>query len=514
MMLIQARARGPEKARMWSRWVSLVAIAAVGCGGPAYQAAKNGTAGTGGTAGAGGAGGSTPERDAAAGDTGEPRRPNVLVLLTDDQRADTVHALGNSLIHTPTMDRLVRAGTSFTQASCQGGIVGAVCVTSRASLMTGRTINHLQGAGDIIPPEHTTLPELLRKAGYFTFATGKWHNDRAAWIRSFDYGDNIFFGAMHFPSDGGHEHPLLFHFDPTGNYPYEAMFHGDRFSSVMYADAAVDFIQNLPAGSAPFFAYVAFTAPHDPRTPPPPYDTMYDPAQIPLPDNFLPEHPFDDGEIHNRDEDLLGIPRDPEDVKREIAAYYGMISEVDEQMGRVVDAVEARGLLDNTVIVFAADNGLAIGSHGLLGKQNVYDCSVRVPMIVAGPGIAANATSDRYVYLADVLATVASLLGLGPPASSEGTAVLGAGAGTIRSVAYHQYAGLHRGIRTADHWKLIGYRLTDGPQFDRLQLFDLDVDPDEINDLSAATEHQSKLTELQSVLASQRALYEDPLLGN
>src|SRR5262249_13788002 len=133
----------------WGRitCVSLVAVATGACGSPAARsprAAGGGASWVGAPGDASGAGGS------------RPGRPNVLILLTDDQRYDTVHALGNSLIQTPNMDRLARAGTSFTQASCQGGVNGAVCVTSRAALMTGRNMNHLQGAGDVIPPEHIT----------------------------------------------------------------------------------------------------------------------------------------------------------------------------------------------------------------------------------------------------------------------------------------------------------------------------------------------------------------------
>jgi arylsulfatase A-like enzyme len=165
------------------------------------------------------------------------------------------------------------------------------------------------------------------------------------------------------------------------------------------------------------------------------------------------------------------------------------------------------------MIIFAGDNGLALGSHGLLGKQNVYDDSVRVPMIIVGPGIAANAINDRVAYLSDLLPTVAALLGLASPVSSQGNALLGANAAPSRQEAYYQYRDLHRAIRTADHWKLIGYRLTvPAPQFDRMQLFDLNVDPSEMNDLSMADAYQAKLAELQSLLASERALYDDPLL--
>ena len=466
---------------------------------------------------AGACGGLAERRVSATGDSADsaaqpPVAPNVLILLTDDQRHDTVHALGNQLIQTPNIDRLAYAGTSFSQAACQGGLSGALCVTSRAALMTGRTINHLDGA-DTIPVDFTTLPELLRQAGYVTFATGKWHNDRASHVRVFDYADNIFFGGMHFPEDGGHEHPLLYHFDPTGQYPPEAQFHGDKFSSVMYADAAIAFLKTRQTEGRPFFAYVAFTSPHDPRTPPPPFDTMYDPGQTPLPDNFLTEHPFDNGELHNRDEDLLPLPRDPDQVRKEIAAYYGMISEVDAEIGRILDTLVEQKLLDRTLIIYAGDNGLALGSHGLLGKQNVYDDSMRVPMIIAGPGIAANLVDDRFVYLHDLLATVAALLGLDAPASSEGNVVLGALAAPPRQSAYHQYRDIHRGLRTADRWKTIGYRLTtNGSQFDRMQLYNLGVDPSEINDLSTVAGYQDKFDELQSLLARERARYDDPLL--
>jgi arylsulfatase A-like enzyme len=209
----------------------------------------------------------------------------------------------------------------------------------------------------------------------------------------------------------------------------------------------------------------------------------------------------------------LPIPRDPALVRKEIAAYYGMISEVDAQIGRILDTLAEQKLLDQTMIIFAGDNGLALGSHGLLGKQNVYDDSVRVPMIITGPGIAANVVSDRFAFLHDLLPTVAALLGLAPPVSSQGNALLGANAALPRQIAYHQYHDIHRAIRTADHWKLIGYRLTvTGAQFDRMQLFNLNVDPSEMNDLSMADAYQAKLAELQSLLASERALYDDPLL--
>jgi arylsulfatase A-like enzyme len=493
---------------------SVAPVLLAGCGELAVRRHADGAAGTGGVpVGAGGSGGAGPDAAAAGGSGGATvSLPNVLILFTDDQRFNTVHALGNPLIQTPNLDRLAWAGTSFSQASCLGGLSGALCVTSRAALMTGRTINHLDGA-DVIPPDHTLLPQMLRQAGYFTFATGKWHNDVASFVRAFEGGDNIFFGGMHFPEDGGHEHPLLYHFDATGTYPSESQFHGDKFSSTMYADAAIQFLQTLPTEGRPFFCYVAFTSPHDPRTPPPPFDTMYDWNQIPLPGNFLPEHPFDNGELHNRDEDLEPLPRDPDVIRQQIAAYYGMISEVDFEIGRILDTLEEQHLSDRTLVVFAGDNGLALGAHGLLGKQNLYEETLRVPMIMVGPGIAASVVDDRYAYLSDVMATVASLLDLAPPASNEGSALLGTSVAFSRPNGYFQYRDIHRAIRTADHWKLIGYRLTaTGADFDRLQLYNLDDDPIEMNDLSRVDGSQGKLAELQSLLAAERARYDDPLV--
>ena len=140
--------------------------------------------------------------------------------------------------------------------------------------------------------------------------------------------------------------------------------------------------------------YVALTSPHDPRTPPPPYDRLYDPTKIPLPKNFYPIHPFDNGDLNVRDEQLLPTPRTPEAIKKEIALYYGMISEMDAQVGRILVTLEKEGLMENTLIVFAGDNGLAVGQHGLLGKQNLYEHSIRVPMIFSGPGIPKNKKED------------------------------------------------------------------------------------------------------------------------
>ncbi|QDT37776.1 sulfatase-like hydrolase/transferase [Stratiformator vulcanicus] len=324
-------------------------------------------------------------------------RPNVVLIVSDDQRVDTIAALGNEIIKTPHLDSLVQTGTTFENAYCQGSMYGAVCVSSRAMLLSGENLwkadKHLTG--------QTTLPEHFRNAGYATFGCGKWHNGRESFTRSFNAGGAIFFGGM---SD--HFAVPVHDFDPEDRYPKKSKRIGTTHSSELFADAAVSFLKGREDAEQPFFLYLAFTAPHDPRTPPAPYDTMYDPADMPLPPNFLPEHPFDNGEMKIRDEKLAEWPRTPEVVKEHLAAYYGMISHMDAQIGRVLKKLDESGERENTLIVFLSDHGLAIGSHGLMGKQNLYEHSMKAPLIFSGPGVAKNRRVDNLCYLHDVFSLV------------------------------------------------------------------------------------------------------------
>ncbi|HET7559483.1 MAG TPA: sulfatase-like hydrolase/transferase, partial [Limnochordia bacterium] len=360
------------------------------------------------------------------------QKPNIVLFFTDDQRFDTIAALGNPAIRTPNMDRLVARGTAFTRAHIPCGTSGAVCMPSRAMLHTGRTLFHLDGAGERVPAEHTLLGEALGAAGYRTFGVGKWHNGREAYQRSFQDGDEIFFGGM-----TDHWNVPAYHYDPTGRYdsvlnevkqplqsnavterPCDHIQPG-RHSSEIFCDAAINYLERYDGG-APFFLYLAFLAPHDPRTMPQAYRDLYDADAIELPPNFMGGHPFENGDLHGRDEKLAPFPRTPDDTRRQIAEYYAMISHLDAQLGRVLDALERQGLTENTIIVFAGDNGLALGRHGLFGKQNCYEHSVRIPLILAGPGIPQGERREGYVYLLDIFPTLCELIGIEAPASVEG----------------------------------------------------------------------------------------------
>ncbi|MEO1263077.1 MAG: sulfatase-like hydrolase/transferase [Bacteroidota bacterium] len=406
--------------------------------------------------------------------------PNVIILYTDDQRWNTIHALGNEEIKTPNMDRLVKMGTSFTRAHVLGGNHGAICAFSRAMLLTGKPFWH-------IPPSFAnpttgecpfpTMPEIFKENGYKTYFTGKWHNKAPELIAGFDEGKNIFMGGMHFPEKGGHFYPNLFdEIDKTGEFPANKKIQQNEFSSKLYADAAIHFINNHE-GKNPFFIYTSFTSPHDPRTPPSPFDTMYDPDKITLPPNFAERHSFKLGIENIRDEVLLPYPRTEEEIRKEIALYYGMISEVDAQIGRILDALEQKGVIKNTVIVFAGDNGLAVGQHGLLGKQNLYDHSVRVPLIMAGPGIPENKTATSLCSIHDIYPTVADLCSISKPENMEGISLVPSFKNPtidLRENILLAYTNTQRALKTADDWKII---LTRHDMTERQQIFNLNKDP-------------------------------------
>lgn len=408
----------------------------------------------------------------------EQKMPNILFLFTDDQRFDTIRALGNNEIITPNMDSLVRKGVSFNNAYIMGGLSAAVCMPSRASLLTGRSCFRIGNSGAKILNNHMTLPELFKEAGYITFGTGKWHNGKASYARSFSKGAKIMFGGM---SD---HYEIPHHdFDTMGKYENERQFLSkNKHSSEIYADAALEFLQNYN-GEKPFFMYISFQAPHDPRDMPEKYLNMYDPEKLTLPENFLSHHPFDNGELKVRDELLASFPRKPQEIRKHIAAYYAMITHLDDQIGRILSALNNNGLAEKTVIVFSSDNGLAVGEHGLMGKQNVYEHSVKVPLIMCGNGIPKNEKRDAFCYLWDIYPTLCDLVGLPIPNSVEGQSFVDAilkNSKKNRNALLFVYKNFQRGMRM-DRWKLICYNVKGEKQ---IQLFDLKNDPWEANNLA------------------------------
>jgi len=436
------------------------------------------------------------------------QKPNIVLIFSDDQRLQgTIHALGGTEVITPNIDKLVKSGTSFTNHYIMGGNQGAVCTPSRNMLMTGRNLFSIgSSSGDVIMPENTTLGQILGKSGYSTYGIGKWHNDKESFNRSFQDGDEIFLGGMsHNPLNVG-----LFHYDKLGVYASaKNITNGDhsypKHHTEIFGEAAVKFIENYKT-EKPFFLYVAFKSPHDPRVMPDKYKAMYDTAHIKLPINFLPKHPFNNGELIIRDEQLAATPRIPSEIKLHIRDYYAMMTHMDEQIGNLIEALKAKGVYDNTIIVFAGDNGLALGQHGLMGKQNVYEHSVKVPLIISGKGIKTNKINKNFAYTFDIFPTICHLTGTTLPTSVQGSALFDKRA-KKRETMFYGYRNVQRAIRKGD-WKLIEYTVK--TQKTKIyQLFNIKKDPFEINNLVENIKFQEIRNEMQALLTDQKKIYPD-----
>ena len=410
----------------------------------------------------------------------EPQaKPNILFIFTDDQRWDTIRALGNSEIVTPNMDRLVQRGFRFNNAYCMGSPHGAVCLPSRTMLITGRSLYHLPAvprSQTNAPPGVTLLPTLLNQAGYLTFHCGKANN-------ACTYGNAAF--TINLPTEGR-----------TADSARE------------HADETLNFLKNYD-GQKPFFIYLAPPVPHDPRLAPPEFTKLYDPAKLTLSKNFMPDHPFDNGELHVRDEELAPHPRTPEVMRQHLAGYYATISDMDHQVGRILKVLEQRGLVTNTIIIFSSDHGLAVGGrHGLMGKQNLYE-HVKPPLIFVGPGIP-HGQSDALVYLYDLFPTICDFGGASVPAAVEGKSLVPVIAGQqpkVRDTLFGSYKDCQRMIRD-DRWKLIKYN---AKGVKNVQLFDLKNDPDELNNLAADPQYAQQLARLDQQLAQARKDFDDPV---
>jgi len=463
----------------------------------------------------------------------EKSKPNILFLFTDDQRYATLEALGEKEIKTPNLDKLVTNGVTFNNAYILGAPHAAVCSPSRAMLMTGRHYFNIPGNVHTqwaYPPEERgkcdllTFPEYFRANGYTTFAIGKQHNG-TDWIeRGFTEGKALFLGGM-----STHFGLPVSDFDSINGWS-EVYKNKQKFSSELFADAAIDFLGDVKQ-KKPFLMYISFTAPHDPRTAPDKYRAMYSEENISLPPNFMSGHPFPIANMKIRDELLAGFPRTEQETKKHIADYYAMITATDYHIGRILDALETSGNKENTIVIFAGDNGLALGQHGLMGKQSVYEHSIKIPLVFCGKGIPRGEKREALVYLHDLFPTLCDLSGLKIPESIETENIAPLIQNKDLSVrksmhfAYHSYfkdkykdepqLGAHRAVRMGDY-KLIISKMGD---VTHRQLFNLKKDPYELKNLIDDKSLQSTFHELENELqrlireTNDPAILEEPDFG-
>lgn len=470
------------------------------------------------------------------------KKPNIVFIFTDDQTYSSINALGNKEIITPSMDNLVKEGTTFTHAYNMGSWSGAVCAASRAMINSGRFVwraNKFRKKWfkkDSVSLSKT-WGKLMEANGYDTYMTGKWHVDAPA--------DMVFQNTTHIrpgmPKDAWDHFKMVAKFDslskiknansadimPNGyNRPQDendkswsptdtskgGFWQGGKHWSEVLKDDAINFIAKAKQKDNPFFMYLAFNAPHDPRQAPQEFVDMYPLENISVPKSYLPEYPY----RHNiangddlRDEALAPFPRTEYAIKVHTQEYYASISHVDTQIGLIVEALKKSGKMDNTYIIFTADHGLAMGRHGLLGKQSLFDHSMRPPMVILGPDIPKDKKSNADVYLQDVMATSLDIAGAVKPKYIEFNSFLDIAKGERKDSHYKSIYGAYLSVQRMI--RKDGFKLLVFPEINKILLFDMINDPEEMNNLADDDNQKNKVKLLFKDLLQLQKEMDDPL---
>jgi choline-sulfatase len=448
-------------------------------------------------------------------------KPNILFIFADDQMWSSLGCLEGSQVKTPNLDRLRSQGALFSHAYNMGSFTPAVCVASRTMLNTGTFVwnaaalsplgnnakdpNGPKGQAKYTVERRQSTgfwPQWMQDAGYETYMSGKWHVAGAHVQKLFDHTLHVR-GGMPGGSKNNYSRQFIpgepdgWSYDTTEGGYWQG---GKHWSEVLGDDSEI-FMQQAAESDKPFFMYLAFNAPHDPRQAPKEFLDMYDVNEMKVPVNFLPEYPYNEAAGAGRrlrDERTAPFPRTEHSIQVTRQEYYALITHMDVQIGRILDALEATGKADNTYIFFTADHGLAVGDHGFLGKQNMYDSSMRVPFIMVGPGVPADSTVDAPIYLQDAMATSLAIAGFPKPEQVEFQNLLPLATGQTKATAYQSiygaYFGAQRMYRT-DKYKMIIY-----PTISMVRLYDMENDPMETNDLA---EGRNRPVELMNALFSQ-----------
>jgi len=418
-------------------------------------------------------------------------KPNILFVFADDMTFESIGAYGLTDCKTPNLDRLAKNGATFSQAYNMGAWNGAVCVASRAMLNSGAFVNRAQDT--IKGKPHWS--EMMKGGGYSTYMTGKWHVPGKP---RFDVVKDPR-GGM--PKGSGYNRPKSQEDYENGWKPWDksqgGFWQGGTHWSEVVANHGIDFLQQAKDDDKPFFMYLAFNASHDPRQSPKEYIDMYPLDTIKVPKNYLDLYPHKEAMGCGpglRDERLAPFPRTEFAVKVHRQEYFAIITHMDAQIGRIFEALDTTGKADNTYIIFTADHGLACGHHGLLGKQNMYDHSMRVPFMISGPGIKPGSQFEMPIYLQDAMATTLELAEIEKPEQVEFNSLMPLIQGTKKvqyERIYGKYVNSQRMIAKGD-WKLIFY-----PKAQVVRLFNTHKDPDEMIDLAGKPEYSAKLKELK-----------------
>ncbi len=392
-------------------------------------------------------------------------RPNILFLMPDQLRAHSVGCYGNPDVRTPNIDRLAEEGLLFESAFANT----PVCCPARANVLTGRYA-HSNGmmANDLrLRESEVTLSKVLREGGYRTGFIGKWHLDGGPRLPGFvppgPRRQGFEFWAA---NECSHEH---FHNTYFRDTPEPHPVRG--FEPEGWTDLAIEFLEGSRKDHRPSFLTVQMGPPHDPYKAPDHYRRLYDPAKLSMRQNWRGGH---------------GIPG-----PAEIAEYYGMITAIDDQVSRLMNALESFGLEDNTIVLFSSDHGDMLGSQGMRLKRKPWEESIRVPAILRYPPLArAGRRASEIITHVDFAPTLLGLCGLKVPASMQGTNLANLVSEDKQRTpdsAFFQIFGPYDGDGTTQGWR--GIR-TSQYMYARYEskpwvLYDLERDPDELRNLAA-----------------------------
>ena len=416
---------------------------------------------------------------------------NVLFLFPDQMRAQAMGCMGNPDVKTPNLDRLAAEGVLFRNHFANS----PVCCPARAIILTGKYA-HTNGmiANDLrLRESETSVAELFAEAGYRTGFVGKWHLDggprQPGWIPPGARRQGFEFWAA---NEVSHAHFDTHYFrDDPEPIPIKS------FEASAWTDIGIEFLRHTKQDARPFFLTVQMGPPHDPYIAPDEYMALYDPEGITLRPNF-------DGDTSDRELEPSPYVKTP--GRKEIAAYYAMVTAVDDQVGRILGELDDLGLRDNTIVIVSSDHGDMLGSHGTRLKRKPWEESIRVPGIVRHPGAPAGRETDALFSHVDIAPTLLSLCGLPVPPEMQGASLAPVVLGQAESgpsAAYFQIfgpfiaGGVERGWRGLRTDRFMYARTKDAPWL----LYDLEADPYELENLVAAPEAAPTLAELDAELA-------------
>ncbi len=441
-------------------------------------------------------------------------RPNILWYCTDQQRFDTIAALGNPHVRTPNIDALVADGVAFTHAYCQSPI----CTPSRSSFMTGlypSRVHNTRNGNDTFPSGTPLITKRIADAGYYCGLVGKFHLQSAGRRTEPRLDDGFsYWRFSHAPRDDWAEGHHYADWVKNLGGDLDAMRESeDRVDPSMHqttwaSECAIEFIEQAKDRNEPWLLNLNIYDPHPPFIPPKVYADQFDPESMPGP--YFRESDLDQqAKLAKLDfQDEIRTP-EQHDAKRVQALYYAMIKQIDDQFARIVDALEATGQRDNTVIIFTSDHGEALGDHGLMFKGcRFYEGLVRVPLVFSWPReFKGGLVSEALVELLDLSATLVELAGIDQPEDMQGKSLLpilrgDADPSTLRDYVRSEYfdaldphftggSGTYGTMfRTRTHKLCMYHDKGVG------ELYDLDRDPWEFEDLWDDPESQAIKSEL------------------